>query len=198
MLSHMLPHLSLASENLLRRPSAARRMLYFGEFTSPLVSVIKLTQLSAEGVEVPLATTRLQLKPPVSALSITAAHVRLAMQQAKVMQPSMTVTLFFKDGDGDFVRVIDADAAWPCEGISDDVLRAWYTFLPSPLPAAAASTAPLPAASASTTSPEDTTPACPGSHMHQPSKQKELDESGFAASDGRVTCVERWLEPGNQ
>ena len=168
---------------------------------APLVSTLKIAQLSPDATELPLSKVRLTLVSPMSSKKMTAGDVRQAVEDAGVLPPAVRVDLFFKDDEGDFVTLPSLTVAWPSCCISDGVLKAWFMCVPEP-PATTPST-PVPEPPATTPS----TPVCSclGPHIHQPPKKKlaMLDQDGFegysllaAAGDGCASCVEHWLENG--
>ena len=156
---------------------------------APLVSTLKIAQLSPDATELPLSKVRLTLASPMSSKKMTAADVRQAMEDAGVLPPAVKVALFFKDDEGDFVTLPSLTVAWPSCCISDGVLKAWFMCVPEP-PA---------------TTPSTPVCACLGPHVHQPPKKKlqALDQDDFqgysllaAAEDGCASCVEYWLDNG--
>ena len=148
-----------------------------------LLSTLKIAQLSPDGTELPLSKVRLTLASPVSSSKMTAADVRRAMEDAKLLPPAVKVALFFKDDEGDFVALPSSEVAWPACCMSDSVLKAWFMCVPV----------------------TNITCPCNGPHLHQPPKKKTaaIDHDGFqgysllhAAGDGCADCVEYWLVHG--
>ncbi|MCP4466308.1 MAG: hypothetical protein GY813_06110 [Halieaceae bacterium] len=154
------------------------------------MSTLKIVQLDpVHGTEIQLSTVRLTLAEPISSERMTAADVRRTMEGAGFLPAGVRVALYFKDEEGDFVNLPSREAVWPSCGISDGVLKAWYSCVPDP-PA---------------TTPSTPVCACLGPHLHQPEKKKlaTLDKANFegysllaAAGDGCVSCVEHWLALG--
>ncbi len=154
-----------------------------------LVSVIKVAQISAEGSELKTTFTRVHMPSSMSPEVVTVDVVHRTIRKAGVLPLGVKIALYYKDEEGDFVTLPNPKQAWPRCCISDDLLRAWFRYVPAP-PGTAPSTPPC---------------TCLGPHKHMPDKNKlnKVDYDGFkgysmlaAASDACASCVQHWLDLG--